>query len=142
MPNYVYNTISVQGDNNSEVLRELTEGTTICDKLNPMPPELEDTIAPSDKPNWYEWKLKNWGNKWGDIKGEYSAGIFGAGAEYDADYRFTTAWSPLNEIMLDLISKHIDEFQYSFQDEEGKGATIYFEDGKYSSTEEILDYED
>ena len=41
-----------------------TEDTPLCQTLIPMPQELEDTEGLSDGPNWYNWRLRNWGTKW------------------------------------------------------------------------------
>ena len=72
------------------------EGKTIKDngsdlsmnQLYPMPTKLEGTEGLSDKPNWYDWRVKHWGTKW-DIT---------AYLEWDdedcVEYSFDSAWSP------------------------------------------------
>ena len=38
--------------------------TPLLQSLIPMPKYLEGTTSPSDSPNWYQWRLANWGVKW------------------------------------------------------------------------------
>ena len=53
-----------------------------------MPEALKDTVAPDDRPNWYDWCVKNWGTKW-DVDGKLVQ-------EYEdcLEYSFRSAWYP------------------------------------------------
>ena len=71
MPNWCENILIIEGYPQS--VREFKKrvkgkGTALSlDKLHPMPKELEDTVVPDDKTNWYAWCNDNWGTKW-DVK--------------------------------------------------------------------------
>lgn len=99
MPNWCNNTIVIEGP--ADKIRALwTAATTVneelalLDALNPMPPELMETVADgSEGVNWYNWRVANWGTKWEiDMEGlELSIGEDGkARIEGYAD----SAWAP------------------------------------------------
>lgn len=51
--------------------------------------------------NWYDWKIKNWGTKWGvDADCDYT--------ETSMSARFDTAWSPPEPIYYALVDKFPD----------------------------------
>ena len=71
MPNWCNNTITIKGSTDS--IRELWETAQTADNgqfgllnaIMPMPEELKDTVADgSEGPNWYNWRVANWGTKW------------------------------------------------------------------------------
>jgi hypothetical protein len=85
-------------------------------RILPMPAELEGTTAPRPAPdqrlcdlygadNWYDWRIKNWGTKWGAgcpptgirVKQQY---------DMEVEYFFQTAWNPPVGIYQALL-KHV-----------------------------------
>tara|TARA_R100001224_G_scaffold54961_1_gene32182 strand:- start:263 stop:1048 length:786 start_codon:yes stop_codon:yes gene_type:complete len=70
--------------------------------------------------NWYDWALKNWGTKWGcydnDVQGN--------------NYHFTTAWGTLNDSILEEFAKVIPDFSYFYEEEQGWGGNMEFENGE------------
>lgn len=68
MPNWCSNKLTITGDKeNLTIFKDQVIGieTDIClDNLVPMPKELNDTKSPGDDPNWYDWRIRNWGIKW------------------------------------------------------------------------------
>jgi len=73
------------GSNNSDSGRQWTLD---LNKIIPMPPELEGTESPRDKPNWYDWRVENWGTKWNTYDPDLDP-------ENPTDqFKFYTAWAP------------------------------------------------
>jgi hypothetical protein len=75
-----------------------TEDTPLCQTLIPMPQELEGTEGLSDGPNWYNWRLENWGTKW-DI---YDAHCDRIDAN-QLNISFLSAWSPPDRVFHKLV---------------------------------------
>ncbi len=92
MPNWCFNELTITG--NKESLQEFkikVKGinTDIClNNFVPMPEELVDTISPREKPNWYDWRLHNWGTKW-DIDAHLVEE-----SENMLIYEFESPWGP------------------------------------------------
>lgn len=99
MPNWCNNSISIVGPKETikaiweDANREGEEGG-LLNAIHPMPPELNETTAPSESGvDWYNWRVNNWGTKW-DVSLE--------GLEYnevDEDTAeitgwFDSAWAP------------------------------------------------
>lgn len=68
MSNWCSNKLTITGNKeNLTVFKDQVKGieTDIClNNLVPMPKELEGTVSPGDKPNWYDWRIRNWGIQW------------------------------------------------------------------------------
>jgi hypothetical protein len=133
MPNYCRNTLVVKGENVKSFLQTIEfvvghedgERFSIIAALYPCPTELEETeksnrnyagymkqkagnIEKYGFPTWYEWKIANWGTKWGDFDTRIERSsiyyeikdvkvTFPYEDEHDTEYirfRFDTAWSP------------------------------------------------
>ena len=78
------------------------EPTISFQKIRPMNEELLNTeittSVTSDKigmPDWYKWRLKNWGTKWEAYDGAW----------IDGYHAFTTAWSPPEALIQHLAEK-------------------------------------
>lgn len=138
MPNHVYHHISVD-EKYADKLKEISK-VGICRYYLPMPTELEGTRSPNNDPdhvklaliqkygadNWYHWCNINWGTKWGCYDSEYDDGV----------YRFTTAWSPFNDAIMDMLLVDIPSLMWEWEEEQGFGAQTEFYEGS------ILNYED
>ena len=97
MPNWCNNSITITGPKatitdlwNRAQKADPNGEFGLLNAMVPMPRELEGTTSPSDTPNWYNWRVNNWGTKW-DISDE--------GLELSEDGTeitgwFDSAWSP------------------------------------------------
>lgn len=138
MPNHVYHTIAVD-EKYAAKLEEISQ-IGICRYYLPMPTELEQTSAPNREDantkqaliqkygadDWYTWCNNNWGTKWGCYDNVYEDGV----------YRFTTAWSPFNDEIMDMLLVDIPNLVWNWEEEQGFGAETEFYEGK------VLNYED
>tara|TARA_B100001094_G_C18176646_1_gene798254 strand:+ start:1757 stop:2464 length:708 start_codon:yes stop_codon:yes gene_type:complete len=70
--------------------------------------------------NWYEWALTNWNTKWGDYDFEIDDDVI----------KFTSAWSPIGEDIIEMFAKDFPSFHYWFEEETGWGGERDFEDGE------------
>ena len=115
MPNHTDNRVILSHDDSQQIdmIYNImnTEDTPLCQTLIPMPQELEGTQAFSGGPNWYGWRLDNWGTKW-DVYETHCTRI-------DANtlqLTFYTAWSPpifvydkLVEMGFEVSARYLDE---------------------------------
>lgn len=148
MPNHVYTIISVE-EKYADKLKEIAE-VGLCRYYKPMPLELQNSQSPpkiitaaqhkkGEKgitkvmqrrykedygyDNWYDWANHNWGTKWGCYDGECDDGV----------YRYTTAWGPVGQQVMDMFIKDIPSFHLIWEEEQGYGAELYFNNGEVSS---------
>jgi len=101
MPNWCSNNISIVG--NTDTIKQLWEDATstneentergLLDAMVPMPEELNGTTAPGDAPNWYSWRVENWGTKW-DVSTEGLEFIDHGDGTAVIQGWFDSAWSP------------------------------------------------
>jgi hypothetical protein len=133
MPNHVYNWISVE-EKYAEKIEEIAK-VGLAQYYKPMPKELEKTTFPDETMtkkrsdhliklyghnNWYEWAIDNWGTKWGCYDNEYD--------KVDM-YTYTTAWSPLDMELLDMLAKDIPTFCFGWEEEQGFGQEWEYKNG-------------
>ena len=132
MPNWVTNQMEISGPEN--VVKLFVESVKTSDdnildfnKIIPQPAYLfqenlsyEDFRTTNGR-NWHDWRVKNWGTKWGAIDAtiEELDTLYG---EAGYAYNFCTAWSPplgiFERLAQDfpelLISVRMDEESHSF----------------------------
>ena len=122
MPNHVYTRIVISDPTKKqkEILKKIEKAEGLCRYYKPMPKELEGTSAPKDKPNWYDWCLENWGTKWGCYDLEIDEDVIA----------FTSAWCPIGDNIIRMFAKDFPSFAYSWEEEQGYGSEMDFEDGE------------
>lgn len=103
MPNWCNNSLTITGS--TESIKDLWESAQAADGLlqaiKPMPAELEGTTSPGESPNWYDWRVNNWGTKWDvDLHGLEFTDRGDGTAEISG--WFDSAWSPPIEAMQTL----------------------------------------
>ena len=95
MPNWCNNNFAITGS--TESIQDLWESAQaaqgLLQAIMPMPKELEGTTSPGDSPNWYNWRVDNWGTKWDvDLDGlEFTDN--GDGTASISGW-FDSAWAP------------------------------------------------
>jgi len=158
MPNHVYAHISVE-EKYADKLKEIAK-VGLAQYYRPQPSELNETSSPArivsqeeyDKQmklnetekfkhyplteelhkelidkygfdNWHDWNCAHWGTKWGCYENEMDG----------EQYRFTTAWSPLSEDIIEMLAKDIPNFFYTYEEEQGWGAEMEYVNGERST---------
>lgn len=146
MPNHVYHTISIGIDitkEKQEILNNIEKAGGICRYYKPMPQELEGSTSPArigdgendtiteersaelkhkyGYDNWYDWCCNIWGTKWGCYDLEIN----------DEQLCFTTAWSPMDDNIIKLMSQDFPNMLWSYEEEQGWGAEISIENGEF-----------
>ena len=149
MPNECMNTLGIMGEKEEveKFVRFVTypENNEIAlfNSLIPMPEELFNTTSPvsaADKEkspeliakygadNWYDWKIDNWGTKWGDY--ELSSSEITQIKEYKINsdevlrdewhihFSYTTAWGPGENELANAICKLFPKLKAMIQYEE------------------------
>lgn len=148
MPNECINTLGIMGkkENVEEFIKFVTTESnevSIFNSLMPFPEELGDTASPllfSEKgknkelvakygsDNWYDWRIYNWGTKWGDY--EITTSEMMQSKEYRMDsavvlneewyihFYYTTAWAPGEKELANAICKIFPKLKAMIQYEE------------------------
>ena len=121
MPNHTTVKLTVEG-NGAEKFIDNARGKQPLEfeSLYPTPSELLQDNVRSDRvkhtqskvhfPDWYEWRILNWGTKWDcyDHHGDWS----------DNQITFFTAWSPPTALFLHVSNDYPDvRFKLEFADE-------------------------
>lgn len=99
MPNWCTNSITIQGP--TDTIKQLWEdacnqedGFGLLNAMHPMPKDLNDTVADgSPMPNWYNWRVTNWGTKW-DVSDEGLEFVDNDDGTASIQGWFDSAWSP------------------------------------------------
>lgn len=104
MPNWCMNSLSISTGTDGEgreALQALIEAATnehddqrqFLQHMHPMPEELNDTTAPSDGPNWYWWRVNEWGTKW-EVDVDLDIVVDDEDGHLEVLCNFSSAWSP------------------------------------------------
>ena len=99
MPNWCSNSITISGP--TETIKQLwddahtdVETFELLQAMVPMPQELEGTTAPNASgPDWYSWRVQNWGTKW-DISDEGLEYVDNKDGTSHITGWFDSAWGP------------------------------------------------
>ena len=82
--------------------------------------------------NWWDWRVANWGCKWDlcdlDVSDNDNA----------RNITFSTPWSPISGLALELLAEKVPSFRYSYEEEQGWGGVIEFVNGSFDNE---VDYE-
>ena len=116
MPNICWWTIKFYGPSKElrEHLRYANKNSTpsIEEFVCPMPPEIKATTLPNSwSDDWYERSCKNRGSK----RWTYDHYIQEDDDEH-IEITFSTAWSPINDEILEKLSKHCESLTYNFDE--------------------------
>ena len=148
MPNWVFNSIYIDGEKSGELLDILTathplgEGREISFLNLIQPPEEHwseydcGSVSFSEQKknpyNWYDWNIENWGTKWDACDSELDKREGGFG------WKFQTAWSPPDPVIKVIINLCVERqlsLSYFFEEEQGWGGTVELEaNGEGTST--------
>ena len=130
MPNHIYTSIAFHDkltEKQEQIMKQIVDLTGgLCEYYKPMPEEIRNTKAPSDKINWYDWALDNWNTKWGTYENEYSGELF----------TFMSAWSLPSPEIFEMLAKDFPNFDIDFEEEQGWGGKVVFKNGEEFSHEE------
>ena len=156
MPNHVINNIVVE-KKYATILEEISK-VGLLEYIKPMPKSLdtsdvtEDSLKKSVKwketdienqvriknqcdfnekvhghRTWYGWSLEHWGTKWADYETEFWQD------DHFAYYRFTTAWSSPSSEIIRQFANIIPDFEYVWEEEQGFGERIKYENSVIKS---------
>lgn len=142
MPNWCENTLRIVPltDAARDMLPKIIErfsaggedgGESAFQLIHPMPSELEGTTSPSDCPNWYEWRIGNWGTKWEEGKPTI---VRCSGTLLLVS--FSTAWAPplgvygrLCELGFDVLATYAEQgMEYAGYWHNGKDTELSMSD--------------
>jgi len=91
MPNWCSNNVTISHES-PLLIRQVSkafEADKLLQTFFPQPTELNDTVSPSDTPNWKDWRTEHWGTKW-----DISEGTLVAVSSTEVNLAFDSAWSP------------------------------------------------
>ena len=154
MPNWVYNTLIIEGDNEAiQQLKELVaqphQTYWVEDKFNQETQQWENNGVKEETysavfnfwnlrspdadflndyfdKKWYDWNCENWGTKW-----EASEPVLNNEGDGFLIYVFQTAWSPLSLELLREFSEKFPTltFKHDYEEEQGWGGEAEVENG-------------
>ena len=104
MPNWCLNSLTISHDHIDQVDRfeDAYMRRQLCETFLPEPKDEEgnplvgadyDENGKFKMPDWYNWRLANWGTKW-DFGFDTDKGLQPTRVENEVTVRFDTAWSP------------------------------------------------
>ena len=146
MPNWCGNTLYIRAEEKEDMkgLKDLLDKTLKFSKDNncannllsaivPMPKELEDTVSPSDTPNWRDWCNDNWGTKW-DVD------CYETIMEDDyMEFGFDSAWAP-PVAWLERVAKLFPKLKFALKYDEPGMAFMGCAKGQGNIVDEYIEY--
>ena len=102
MPNWCYNDVKITHDDPAMINRLVNSNSGVLQTFIPCPEELANSVAPAPdnvakenikkygSPDWYDWRVANWGTKWDiELDNKY---VSESGKMVTVT--FNSAWSP------------------------------------------------
>jgi hypothetical protein len=154
MPNWVYNTIVIEGKEADikkflDKAQRTTNGVHNFSFWNFVTPPLDhldeyyetngwtkdpntgETIHTGNTEfNWYNWNINNWGTKWNacEVSVEF--------IEKNLLIQFSTAWGQPDPVFVAMTEQHPElSFDFEWEEEQGWGGKALGESGIYTNTE-------
>lgn len=135
MANYVTNVITFTEELNKKQLLFLQEikRLGVCEFLRPIPTEIYEAensgrVSEEQKSKFiekygvsssYDWAVEKWGTKSGDFETCVDEG----------NITFESAWTPLNDEILEMFSVIFPNFNYWWEEEQGYGEETSYTSG-------------
>lgn len=141
MPNWCSNQATIHHSDPLVILKitEAFKEGNFFNTILPMPenPTVEHSGVLTSMPDWYQWRVQNWGTKW-DVGGD---GSLVENSPTEIDVSFDSAWGP----PIELYQKMVDDLGFTITAQYHEyGMCFYgtFEDGvdsygEYSKFDEI-----
>ncbi len=86
---------------------------------------------------WYDWNVRNWGTKWDAGSDELETDLDKLEANDVLTYRYETAWSIPEPVMVAMVEQHPElTFHFECEEEQGWGAEFAGTEGNLSMTTE------
>lgn len=139
MPNWVNNDITIKG--NPRTIQRFVKALRTTDKdgevnefdfnaVLPCPEKLKDNDWQNNKEvseanvkeygysGWYDWNVANWGTKWNSVEARGSNSLT---EKHTYEYTFDTAWSPVGDKVMRLLSSRFPSLTiiHEFHEEAG-----------------------
>jgi hypothetical protein len=145
MPNWVYNNLSIEGEEAQAIKEKLVKVTeegvlplSLMNIISPTDMERYRKVVGSGDPenyahpdNWYNWNIRNWGTKW-----DVGSPAIVEDTPEKVSYTFDTAWSAPYEAIRALSSLYpTTVITLEWEEEQGYGATTQFLAGDESELE-------
>lgn len=104
MPNHITNLITARSSKTLEAIK-----TALCPESSDEPDFNRLIPETENDPNWYEWRLQNWGTKWN----AYEPFCYG-----DDFMQFDTAWSYPEQVVRALAKAVPEDWTWAYADED------------------------
>lgn len=122
MPNWVYNNLTITGKPKAlhKMLKQIEVKENQVDDFNENQPTKFSfakviPMPKSEKDNWYNWRIANWGTKW---NADVQYDEFHSWESGEVKIEFNTAWSAPEPIILTLSEQHPTlTFYWKFNEE-------------------------
>lgn len=122
MPNWCSNTVKIKGTrtNISKLRTAMEKEKRFLDFFKPQPRGLVDRPVPEGQtmPDWWNWRVNNWGTKWEIALDDESTQIFWDDSGTGVEVCFDSAWAP----PLDAFAYAMEEFDFEIE-------LLYYEPG-------------
>jgi hypothetical protein len=96
----------------------------------PMPKEIEDSASTGQMPDWWHWRVANWGVKWDLGKGEYGQEAVVKNGSFSVG--FESPWSPPVEAYKKMVEMGFKIEAYYFEGGIGFCGSFIEYDNEYS----------
>ena len=110
-----------------EYLEQMEKNKTEKFKSYPLTKEMNESLIQKYGHNsWYGWCNEHWETKWGCYELEIDTyALVNSGL-----IRFTSAWSPIGDDIIEMFAKDFPNFTYSWEEEQEFGSEMEYSNGE------------